>query len=327
MLKCLSMKSSVSLAFKFFLYLILVTLLICIGGAVIYVIYSECTSLVAGRTGSVFNFSLFIKGLLVFSPVAFVFSIFFGAMYLIRHEERGALPLIFFLITETAFWFAALPGIAVAFNKFDLHAEISNEKNLLSAGYFRNLNGRSFYFADVDERGRADGICLGKAGDSSLFYTFSDVTVPLREKSFSDPIIEDTVKIPFFLSLVTKAFYSFEKAFRSAWENGWIAWISFASIFLSLIAVTAFRRFSFWRMINGVASITYMVLVFAFNILFYSTDLFEKYALLTEKWFSFFPALKNPGLFLVNMSLALIFMVLGFIFYGINKKSLKREGR
>ena len=80
-------------------------------------------------------------------------------------------------------------------------------------------------------------------------------------------------------------------------------------------------------MINGVASIAYMVLVFAFNILFYSTDLFEKYALLTEKWFIFFPALKNPGLFLVNMSLALIFMVLGFIFYGINKKSLKREGR
>ena len=281
------MKTSVSI--------ILICLILSIfgtaAGGLIIMLYNSCSTYIIGSQANLFSLSGFINGILVFYPVLMLFIPMFLVLVLIRHSSKDKLPGIITITILTALiW-----GLAVPF-ELSLSPIVPKftgikDSNTLSSGYFRKNDDKIFYFTDIDIEEKVSGLEITQGeglsgrvidGDKKITdfgFTRLDrnvVAKKIAEKrpvesvslGFTDPLMKNSITIPYVLELSVDAFYRIIQYAATQYPKGIIAWLVFCSMILALNSVCAVCSCCSWRLGSAFYVVFATSVTIIFNVLF-----------------------------------------------------------
>ncbi|MCR5495049.1 MAG: hypothetical protein K6F15_05375 [Treponema sp.] len=257
-----------------------VTFICVVAGIFFFTQYFNSLTLVAGKNID-FSADIIAYGLFETLPLVFLFIAMFVIFYKIRHKSSPLSSFITYSLLIAFTWFALFPLSIVMQDKvYSMLTPIEKleNKNQLSGGYFRNINGKIYYFVSDSRDDIADVFCFFdysrptsmverdfiRIGNNSGFSeTFGD---------FHDPIIKDTApSIPYNLD---EAFKTIKENAKNAWLNGIIAWLCFSSMGFALASLYCFIRISSWKLLNCYWVAFFTGLVIWFNY-YYFQDAFS----------------------------------------------------
>lgn len=254
------------------------------GGAIIglfiYSQYANSICLVAGKHFP-FTREILINGLFKTLPVIYIVITVFIVLYKIRHRSAPCATFITYCSLSLFTWLVLFPLTLTlqktASENLSSIEELRDEQTL-SSDYFRKTDGAIYYFIKNSDKQKAEvfqiidpefpeSFASEKELDISKDSAFYNSNLPFR-----DPILKDSMTdTPFGL---IQCFYSLKEKAKDAWNNGYIAWLCFASLGFALSSVYAFIKFSSWRMINAYLSVAFTGLIIWFNY-FYFTSKFD----------------------------------------------------
>lgn len=291
-------------------------------GAILYMIFTMSSTLVAGRGFTAFNLSFFIQGFFLSLPFIFSLSAAFIAFYAIRNKEIPTIALIIFSVFYMALWIFGQPIIIKKGIQQASKTSYIINKNPLSPGYFRHVNDRYiFFYSSVDEENVASGICMDKNENSNNVYTFKDVRLADSNSNFTDSLIQSSIDMPPIIKIVIKEIHKYISVITFECSGKKEAWFIFSSLGLALVSLVFMRGFSNWRFINMISIFSLSVILVILNIDILS---YGKLYFMTERinsYFTFAPTNSNSFLFLLNIFLAAIFIILGLIWTTKNRNN------
>lgn len=316
-----SMKSILLSTIKVIVAHLLTLLSISIGGAILYMIFNMCSTLVAGQGFAAFNLAFFIQGFFLTLPFVFALSAAFVAFYSIRNKEISTVALVIFSVLFMATWIFVQPFVIKKGIQKASKSSYVIKREPLSTGYFRNVTDRYvFYYSSVDEENIASGVCIDKRGISDNVFTFKDIELADTTSTFTDSLIQSSIDIPAITKLAIKGINRYIGVVTFACSGKKIEWLLFSSLSLVLASLVFMRGFSKWRFINVVSILSISIGIICLNVNMLS---YGKLYFLTERInsiFKFAPNNSNFLLFLINVVLAAAFIVLGLIFTSRNRE-------
>lgn len=291
-----------------------------ITGAVLYMIYNMCSTLVAGEGFAAFNLSFFIQGLFLCLPFVFAISPSFVAFYAIRNKNISFIPLIVFSSVFIASWIFIQPVIIrTGIQKADKSSYVI-QREPLSKGYFRNVSDKYvLFYSSVNSSNIASGVCMDKSKTDSNVYTFRDIELKQSAATFTDSLIQGSIDIPPVTRLAISYIANYLGVITLECSNGFICWLLFSSLGLVLVSLIFLKNFSRWRFINVVIILSLSVTIILLNVNVLSMGKLYFATQRISSLFSFVPEQANFLLFLVNVFLTALFVVIGFIFASKNE--------
>ena len=245
-------------------YFVALALAVC-AGALLYMTYSACSSLVAGQTFSPFSSALFLRGLYSVFPAAFSLVPVFIVFYIIRRTEVSGLSVPVFMVLHLCLWLFCVPFIKNTYENVSLKQNDGAQTfNLLSPGYFRqNENGKYiFYYTRINAENIASGVCIDYTEPENNVYTFSEIKLSKTQEGFTDTLIRGTVEMPSTLRVCLTYLQAFTDAAYRQCSSGILAWLLFSSIIVAILSVYFLHNFSSWRLVNVL--VVFLVYVFIF---------------------------------------------------------------
>ena len=243
-------------------------------GGFLIMIYHSVTSLVAGADLTLFNAQSFINGAIAFFPILLLFVPMFLFLSLVRHPRynkvSGALTIA---VLSLAAWIFVAP-ISYKLGQSQ-SAGFDEQPPSLTAGYFRTINKRLYYFTfatgnyvkgiRIDE-----GNSSNKKTDRSIKILDNNyINVKRDSLGFSDPIIGEALTPPPILLNFLNGMTLIQKNASEACMAGKLEWLLFSSLMLALAAIGAIISASEWKLADA----------------FYIT--FDTFAILTVNCFFF----------------------------------------
>lgn len=314
------MKSMLLSAVKILVTHFLLLLIGTVVGAVLYMVYSMCSTLVAGQGFANFNLGFFVQGIFLTLPIIFAASAAFIAFYTIRHSEIQFGSVIVFIVVYMLEWIFIQPLIVkVGIQKASKESYVI-ERDPLSTGYFRNYAGKYiFYFSSVDKENISSGICMDTTGGADNVSTFENVHLPYSNSTFTDSLIQSSIDIPPVTKFAIGAIGRYLGVMTLECSSGFLNWILFSSLGLVLASLLFMNHFSRWRLANVVIIFALTVFMIQINVSMLS---FGKLYLLTQKissMFTFVPEQSNFLMVFIN-----IFFTVLFTAGGISKGTYNR---
>ncbi|WP_407399487.1 hypothetical protein [Treponema sp.] len=321
------MKSILLSTIKVIVAHLLTLLSISIGGAILYMIFNMCSTLVAGQGFAAFNLAFFIQGFFLTLPFVFALSAAFVAFYSIRNKDISTVAMIVFSVIYMGLWIFIQPVVIKKGIQKASKSSYVIKREPLSSGYFRNVTDRYvFYYSSVDEENLASGVCMDKNGVSQNVYTFKDMELADTTAFFTDSLIQSSIDIPAVTKLAITGINRYIGVITFACSGKKMEWILFSSLGLALVSLVFMRGFSKWRFINVVSILSISIGIIAINVNMLS---YGRLYFMTERvnsLFAFAPKNSNFLLFIVNVVLAAAFIVLGLIFTSRNMEDDARAG-
>ncbi len=266
--------------FKIIVAYILIIIIAMLLSAFLYMSYSMCAILITGHRFSTFNLAFFIQGLYAVLPAGVAVCPLFVAFYLIRHKEISGIPVVCYMVLHFALWFFLLPFVAKSFPHSYMINKPTPEEAFLSPGYFRTSSDGKyiFYYSQINNDGSAEGVCIDTERRSNNVMTFSGVIPGKTESVFSDPLIKNSIEMPFFLREILHYFGLFTAGAYEKCSGSLIGWLFFSSIIIAIMSVLQLRSVSSWRLVCVLLIFAYFIIVFGVNTLVILSDfsLFEK---------------------------------------------------
>ena len=307
-------------------------LLLCIVGSVasgfLFMLYDGCVSYVVGTGGNLFSLKLFVDGVLLAFPAILLFVPMFLMFPLIKN---GAKARCFGLLAISVFsllaWLFLVPLCAKS--ALETNALFEKPAVKLSTGYFREINGKIYYFSNV-EGNYVSGLAFDNgfvARNSSLqeVQVLKDTYVVFERDiyGFSDPIVGGALKPPAVVSVFFLGMFAMVRSTFSACASGVLNWLSFSSIMFALLFVGFLLSLSSWRFVNAflVGFFTFAIIVLNYLYLnFYFSPFLNQF----DSMGGFFIFLKNNFQLFMNVLIIIVLCLVGLIsFYVSNKKKLK----
>ncbi len=305
-------KDSLATAIHLIFYYVIIVFVgtILLSGA--YTVHALCKTLVAGQPLKSFNITFFTHGLFFAFPLMLVSIGALMIFYLIRHSSTSWLPLIVYGILYLCLsWGILLPISFKMQQKYDTF-NINTSAVPLSSGYFRNFNGKVFYYSAVTKENVADGVCFDLASTAKNVYTFTGEKLG-SEYDFSDSLIENSMQTSALTNIVMQHCALFCAKAYSAHKNGSLAWLNFSLLGFALLSLAGMRHISKWRLVN-VMVITYAsALILEINILYDKIGFLVPIANKINELFARFTFFTNPFLAVFNILIFLIFAITGLL--------------
>ncbi len=316
-----SKNSAIKQAFKLILCYLFCVIASTLLAALVYMVYRICTTLVAGQAIHAFSLTLFLEGALVMLPLVLAFAIMLMAFYLTRHPSRKILSVIVYVVLSLATWYAALPPVLhLAENHFTA-SSVKVSESILSPGFFREAEPYVFYYSGVDSANNAQGLVFEKNNDVQQVYTFSDVQLPHASGGFSDSLIGETVEMPSLMRRMLSWYKGLAMGAFRANDAGYVTWAFYASMGIALCSVLGLYKVSKWRLLNMNAILYASVGIIVYNYLLVVTDVLAGPSQVVATWFRKLTFIQNPLQVLLNLFVALVFLLVGIISAARNKKA------
>lgn len=314
------MKSMLFSTIKLIVSHLMMVLIGTVAGAILYMIYSMCSTLVAGQGFAAFNLAFFIQGFFLSIPFVFAISTAFASFYLIRYKEIPLVSAVIFAVIYMAMWIFIQPVVIRAgIQKASKSSYVINREPL-STGYFRNAgDGFVFYYSSVDRDNIASGICIDKNSAGQKVYTFKDVELSKDFSTFTDSLIQTSIEIPPVTRFAIKVISAYLGMVTLECSSGFTSWLLFSSLGLALITLIFMKGFSRWKLINVVVIFSLALTVIGVNVNMLS---FGKLYFATQRissLFTFAPEQSNFLLFIINILLAAAFSGFGIVLTSINR--------
>jgi hypothetical protein len=190
-------------------------------------------------------------------------------------------------ILHIASWLIFIPYCIKLTDRFSVSAQI--EKSVPTPFYFRPGSGGLFYFSRVTALQSASGVFIDLANVQSnkniRNNIFNDVPLARIGESSGDPspysdvLVRDTMTVSGAVGKVGAYFLQLNTFSDTAYNEGRLAWCSFASICLPMLALLAFARLPGWKLINLLFLLLGFFAIIMLNAYFYSHDVSELLAL------------------------------------------------
>ena len=317
------MKKAIKILLVYFVYLLLT---ICFG-TVFYMAFLGVVNATAGHKVVFWNQELFIKTFFFIAVCSLSLICPFLISYRIRHRS-GFLQTIVYIIVCVINWGILFP-IAITQADKAGYEEISVEKRMNSANYFRDSGKEIYYFTE-------DLIEDGKPVPSIVISPQKDYAVEYREISADKNFVLFKNAAP-YNDIFTKKAFSNDFIFTyidtrillknavSCLEKGWSFWLGFLSIALVISSLYGLSNLFDWKLLDTALVIIMYVLILICNTYYYS----DGFLPIKLKYLSggFFTTLgrfvDNPALVLLNLSASLLFIVIGLINFFIKRKSVE----
>ena len=245
-------------------------------GSLVYIQYVTCTNIVAGHPLE-FPKSLFLYALFQAAPMVILLITPFILMWKIRHLENPVSSTLSFVFLSLILWLLLLPVSQILLDKAPTKTqEYLSNTNAISGGFFRNINGRSYYFISDENvtEGNCDTIMIFDSsrqdtfGSEEIISTVSESEFAKAASPFNDILFKDTMgDLPKFM-LHIASLYS--KSVDSAWRHGYISWFCFCSLGFLMASAWTLVRISPWRMINFTFVMVVQIFAILVNTLYYA---------------------------------------------------------
>lgn len=328
------MKSSGNQVLQNILKLILAYILIVLVGtsacAVLYMIYTACSSIVAGEGLSALSFSLFLRGVVLVGPVTLMLGGVFMCFYIIRHRLHKAVYISIYFVLGLVSWLVLVPVCMNLYASAQNSLQQSQEKRRISPGYFRTDGTKILFYSAVRENNITDGLCIDTSGRADRqdretnVYTFKNIKVADSYTGFADPLIQKNVRMPRALELVTGTFGIFIAECHAAYEAGYLTWICYATIGLAMLAAVFLTAISKWRLVNVIIIAGNIITVFAVNITVAGGMLLPKADAFLKNSLGFMPKNSSPIQIIFNLTYFILILVTGII--SLTKRDISKTG-
>ncbi|MBQ7158178.1 MAG: hypothetical protein IJS09_01960 [Treponema sp.] len=323
------------------LILFLVTCVVCVLGAAVFVMLSyDLSILVAGNDVTFFSADFFLRALFDIVPFVCVFALMVLVMYLIRHPAKRLQLYVSYAIMCLVTWAVFLPlDIMAAFAYEDAPLESPAPADL-SAGYFREYAGnvyfysRTFRYELMQKDTCGEGLMIdltGLRGRAGEVYTFTTSATVKPRNGYADTIFANATVMPKVVEKPVQAYRTLQQAARASWAAGIIPWIAFASIGLAFFSIIFIRDVNSWRFLNASVVIASSFLVFTVNAMIYShavlsdvslwcSDLFFNLGHYLPEICSGVARVREPLALFVNIGFTIFYVLFGLICKKINSR-------
>lgn len=307
------MKSSILESLKIFITYIALCLVGASTGAIFYSIYHTSTVIVAGEYITIDNFFyFFIPGLIVISPYVFTVCAMFLIFHFVRHPSNNKLPVVTFFLICLFSWFIAAPFFNSYSIKYFNEFDSNSQKIVPASGFFRRAGDNVVYYTSVDSENKAQGLCIDLSDDVRELYTFDNMKVQNTNESYTNSVIKNSFDIPPIINFFIDKALELRGYAVTETEKGYLSWIYFASLGLSLMSLISIRNLSRWRMINITITVYMVIALLTLNIQAYKTNSFlSKIVVLFSDKFKFIPFVTNPFIVICNFIVFILFITIG----------------
>lgn len=312
------MKKALKMFLTYFLCLIAGILI----GTFFYTLYLHSLGLIAGRQSSAFTRENVIISFFTVTQVMAMLSGFLLIAWRIRHPGNF-LQLIFFIITQAISWCVVFP-VAAHFEARYISSSpvIFEQENVpLSTGYFREADGKVYYFLNEDNT-NAVKINTTDEGNAEILENDWGGYAELSHEAlpYQDVLIKDSFKAKYS----TYSFFgTLIQSGKRDLNKGTLYWIGFLSLALALTSIYGMSGFTAWRITNySICAVLYGLMLFC-NGYFWCPAManFRELNFLHTGLFGYFKGwFSSPFLVFCNLILTLILSVAGLISFIIKKK-------
>lgn len=287
---------SMKLCFLFLAILVGGTLL----GALLYSVYTICTTLVAGQGFETYHPMIFMQGCLISFPVVFPLSALFMCFYLIRHKTKYWSPVIAYSIVFVLVWVFFLPVVVNAYASSMINIP-GHSSRPISAGFFRSSDDYVFYYSNVSIGNVADGVCITNDPEEKNVFTFENIKLHASTNGFSDSLVEDAVVVPIGIEILYTGAALFLELIVANTNSGVINWLVFSSLALAIVSIMYIRKLSMWRLVNAVMILFLTSFIISLNIAVSYGFILQSASDKVNSIMGFIPGRANKLLFIVNI--------------------------
>lgn len=303
-----------------------------IAGTVIYSFYLNVLNYIAGREIILFRFADLLKSFFFIAYCMTFLICPIVSYYRIRHPGGFAQTIAYFLICIIT-WCGVFPGVYLLNNYCDTKFPIVESHESLSEGYFREVDGKVYYFTKdfESENGNvpvSSVVTINTSEAGGVEYStirdlpswdFNKKAAPYREIQVKENFTDKSFRLPIdFMVLIENAKKSF---------SGLRYLLCFASLVLLICSLYGITSFFDWKLLNTVFLFFSAFIVLCVNTAYYFTGFEKVISKITNN--SFFNMLgKNidePLLFVINLFVMLVFIVLGIVKFGVHKHREKER--
>lgn len=315
------MKKAFRLVLTYFLFLVIGTAI----GMFFYYVYLHLQASVAGQQAP-----LFIKDdifRVLFYVIGCLLLFVCPAMVYARISNKGGIAhFIMFIILSCATWAVLIPLLGHFEKKITYNTKDSSK--VLTEGYFRENGDKVYYFTDdYNKNPYTDTPTI-------VIDTTPEGTVEIENIKSSRDFILFRDSAPYNDILLKKTFNESEKQpiisfslimqhAQNAFEKGWTFWLGFLSLGLLIMSLYGAADLFRWRLLNSGFLMVMTFGIYVANTLYYHPVVtsFRRQHINSKGFFIFLGKyMDDPLLVLVNVSLSLVFVIIGIVRFATRKK-------
>ena len=225
-------------------------------GGFLIMLFNSVSNFVVGCPLNLFSVQGFVKGALIFFPALLLFVPMFLFLTLIRHPKYNKISgAITIALLSTAAWIFLAPISHSAAKNINVFYK--EEPSELSSGYFRNMNGNTFYFTFVTGNYasglKINGDYFSSNNSENAVRALDSDYIRFRRDAlgFSDPLVGGNLTPPAVLLNFLKGIEIIQRKAYEASSAGKIEWLFFSSIMAALAAMGAVVSASEWKLADA----------------------------------------------------------------------------
>lgn len=315
-----------------FFSVVITYIILCVVGtyicASLFMVYIGCLNFVVGQPLKIFSLEALRIGLEISLPLLIMFIPMFLILSSIRHSKRNrVIVIITTIVLSCISWFVGIPAF-FKFSKTDLSIKVIEEQKL-SSGYFRISGDQIYYFTNVTNSNKVNGIIINTNSsgiDNREFRIIhnEEIEIPGSEK-FTDILVKRSVEIPSSLKRVNSDLIYLSNGAYNSYSNSLLSWCFFSLFGLALVFVFTLTRCSRWRLINAFFVLVTTCFVIKINAICYGIVEYKKYfpflqnlnqKLKSANWL--FSQMESPIAVFANLIIILVLTIIGIISIIVN---------
>ena len=315
------MKKALRLVLTYFLFLVLGAAV----GMFFYYAYLHLQSSVAGQQSSFFKREELLR--VLFYVLGCLLLFVCPAMVYVRISNKGGIAhFITFIILSAVTWVVLIPLLGHFESK--VLYNIKDSSKVLTGGYFRENGDKIYYFTDdYNKNPYIDTTTI-------VIDTTQEGTVEIEKIKPSRDFILFRDSAPYSDILLKTAFGESDKQTvisfalimdhaKVAYSKGWTFWLGFLSLGLLFASLYGTADLFRWRLLNSGFLMLMTFGVFSANTLYYHPVVtsFRRQYINNKGFFIFLGKyMDDPLLVLVNVTLSLVFIIIGIVRFATRKK-------
>lgn len=283
-------------------------------GELFFMLYYDATTLVAGKTITLFSAQGLRKGLLTVIPAAMLISGAMLGVHRVRHHKGGVLCILSYIVLGAATWLLLFPALLEVMDGITIESKDAQE---LTKGYFREYGRDTVYLIDDFETELAAAVFINDyeaARDAVSIKMISRQQMAKDAAPYSDILVKNTM--PNIAKWIADGFEHFTKRAKAAKGRGFLSWASFASLGAVLFSTYALSFLSTWPFMSVVIMLCMYAGCLSFNALYFS-NIFEPIRALS---LSLPFGSSDMLLTCINLALSVLFVLLGILSYLANAR-------
>ena len=315
------MKKALRLVLTYFLFLIIGTAV----GMFFYYVYLHLQSSVAGQQAALFIKEDVLR--VLFYVLGCLLLFICPVMVYVRISNKGGIAhFITFILLSCVTWAVLIPLHEHFENK--VLYNIKDSSKTLSGGYFRENGDKVYYFTDdynvnpyldttavvidTSPEGTVEIQKIKPSRDFILFRDSAPYSDILLKKTFNE---SDRQSIISFSLIMDHAAVAFSK--------GWTFWLGFLSLGLLMMSLYGAADLFRWRLLNSSFLMLFTFGIFTLNTMYYHPVItsFRRQYINNKGFFIFLGKyMDDPLLVLANVTLSLVFIIIGIVRFATRKK-------